>query len=189
VGIAEAAAALRAVEVAPLGTIQDAAGWTDRNGRNVLVVSRESETVTGPDGVNRRTAVLRAVHVARLGTPQATVLRILREPSGAPCAMDFRHDLDAGDRIGADLDGDGYVEVSVAWSSACRDDPGPATATVTLLSNGRKFLVRGLGWPGGRRDVPGRRPDARIQHVTPAAPAWPEAFLTRTSALFRTLYG
>jgi hypothetical protein len=189
VSAAKAASRLRSAGVTPLGTVRDAMTWTDRNGRNLLVASVATRTTTGGNGTELRSATIRVVHVAGVGTAHPKVLRTMTDPSGEPCEFDFTHQVDRDFGIAGDLDGDGYAEVSVAWSSSCLSDASPSVAKVALLSNGRKFILRGTGWPAGLPDGPGSYPEAQIEDVEPGPSAWPADFYQRTKLVFFKLYG
>jgi hypothetical protein len=185
--VSQGVAKLRAAGIAPYGKAQLAMSWTDRNGENVVLTSRKDAATTDGNGTTWRTANLRIVHVAHLDS-KPVVLRTMNDPSGAPCEFDLTNDVAGDYAIAGDLNGDGYAELSVSWSSSCLSEADRSVAKTALLSNGHKYIVRGLGWPGGEPDGPGDWPAARITSTEPAAGQWPAGFHLETQRVWLRLF-
>jgi len=181
---AAAAAALRAAGSSPYGEVRQAVQWTDRNGRNLLVATRHVDA-TGADGTSTA-ATIRVVHLAHLES-RPTTLRVMTDPSGPPCEFDFVSDVTPDYFVAGDLDRDGYAEVSVAWSTSCLSEADRSRAKVALLSNGRKYILRGYGWPYGMPDGPGNWAETSIDQVEPAG-QWPPGFRSAAENVFIKLY-
>jgi hypothetical protein len=181
---AAGASALRAAGIRPYGEVRQAIRWTDRNGRNLLVVTLHVD-VARPDGTPIA-ATLRVVHLVHLES-RPKMLRVLTDPSGPPCGSDFVFDVTDDYVVAGDVDRDGYAEVSVAWSTSCLSEAARSPAKVALLSNGRKYILRGHGWPYGMPDGPGDWPEASIDEVEPGG-QWPPGFRRAAENVFIKLY-
>jgi hypothetical protein len=183
---AKGAAELGKAGVAPFGDVREALTWSDRNGRNLLVASRRTSSTTDANGTSLESATIRVVHVAHLES-RPVVLRTMTDPGG-PCELNFDNDVNGDYGVAGDLNRDGFAEVTVSWFSMCRGDPGEYGVKVAMLSNGDKYILRGIGWPGGKPDLPGDWADAKIQQTEPAAAAWPKGFHKATENVFFRLY-
>jgi hypothetical protein len=167
------------------GDIRLSESWTDANGGNLLVASRSVDKKTG----DRATAAtIRVWHLTHTDT-DPKVARSMTDPSEGTCDLDFDTDLDTGQGFVKDLDGDGIAEATVAWHLSCRGDVGPALAKVSLLSDGRKFILRGDGYPGGRpAGSDANLPPAAVKEVDPDASHWPDGFKDAATEVFLKLY-
>jgi hypothetical protein len=181
---AAGASALRAAGISPYGEVRQAVRWTDRNGHNLLVATLRVD-MARPDGTPIA-ATLRVVHLVHLES-QPKTLRVLNDPSGPACDSDFLFDVTDDPSVAGDLDRDGYAEMSVAWSTSCLSEADRSRAKVALLSNGRKYILRGYGWPHGMPDGPGAWPEASIDEVEPGG-QWPPGFRRAAENLFIRLY-
>ena len=160
------------------GAVQRAWTWTDVDGLNLLAAASRTE-FRGDEHAPRFT--LEFAHLAGLDT-QPRALRVMRDPDlpercdgdGAQSSTGFTD----GSVAVTDLDGDGITEVSIGWTARCGGADQPSTAKLALLTNGRKFILRGSGvlGAGGSMD-----PD-------PDAGDWPQAYLRQMTALFHHLY-
>jgi hypothetical protein len=154
------------------GTVSSAWGWTDKNGRNLLLTS------TSRAG---RRSTLKVFHVARLGS-DPTTLRVMTDPNLPRCSK--ARTGPAGFTSKAlsirDLDGDGRAEALVGWSSRCGAAGRSSDVRLALISNGKKWIIRGSGVIGmaGSGTF---RPD-------PKAGDWPEGYLTAATKVFRSVY-
>jgi hypothetical protein len=171
---AEASDLLDGAGVDPGGDVAGAWGWSDANGRNLLVTSSAAGSAAGSYD-------LRVTHVAELDDT-ARVLRQMREPGVPHCT---------GGQAGAagftpqsvvvrDLDGDGAAEASVGWTYRCGGADARSDVKLTLISNGQKFILRGQGVVG-QVGQGGFSPE-------PAPGSWPELYLSTLTALFHQLY-
>jgi hypothetical protein len=176
-GLAKVPAADARAQVARVdqraGKVSAAWGWTDENGKNLLV--------TSTSGARNRTT-LTVFHVARLDS-RPTLLRRMTDPNLPGCRT-----IDSGAAAGftaqalsiRDLDDDGIAEVLVGWSSRCGAKGTESQVRLALISNGKKYIIRGAGVVG-TDDSGSRRPD-------PAAGNWPKAYLSAATKLFRDVY-
>jgi hypothetical protein len=167
----DAAVQLRKAGAAPGGSIVEAWGWSDRNGRNLVVTSIAAA------GTNRRT--LRVTHVAGLdGDPRT--LRVMRDPN---LPTDCRGAGTAGFTpkalIVRDLDSNNVAEVIVGWSSRCGSPENKSQIRLALITDGEKYILRGRG-------VIGR---AGTFVPAPRAARWPDGYLKTVAAQYRALYG
>ena len=174
-----------AAGMTPAGEVLDAGRWTDRNGRNLLVVTRHVDARDASGAM--AAATIGVLHVAHLES-RPVVLRRMTDPSGPACEFDFVSAVGRDYQVAGDLDGDGYLEVSVAWDSSCLSEASRSTVKVALLSNGRKYILRGLGWPYGR-PAGDQWPDTQVVETQPAASSWPAGFHAQAENVFRRLYG
>lgn len=175
---AEATGMLQGAGVKLSGAVQRAWTWTDVDGRNLLAAASRTE-FHGDAQAPRFT--LEVAHLADVDA-QPRTLRVMRDP-GIPGRCDgVGAQASAGFTDGSvavtDLDGDGITEVSIGWTARCGGPDQPSMVKLALLSNGRKFILRGSGvlGAGGSMDPD---PDARD---------WPQAYLQPLTALFRHLY-
>lgn len=170
VGAADAATQLRQAGQTGAGSIVEAWGWTDKNGRNLVVTSR-----AGRKG-NRS---LRVTHLAGLdGDPR--VLRVLRDPNlPANCRRVGFAGFTAKSLIVRDLDSNNVAEVLVGWSSRCGGKAASSVIKLALITNGDKYIVRGQGVIGKAAD-----PDP-----DPSASGWPDGFYKVVNAQYSKLYG
>jgi hypothetical protein len=160
------------------GAVQQAWTWTDSDGRNLLAAGSRAE-FRGDAQAPRFT--LEVAHLAGLDT-QPRTLRIMHDPGlpeqcdgeGAQASAGFT----AGSVAVTDLDGDGITEVSVGWTARCGGPDQPSMAKLALLTNGRKFILRGSGVLGAGGSM----------EPEPDAGDWPQAYLQQMTALFRHLY-
>ena len=162
--------------------------WKDRNGTNLVVAGRTLTTGKDAGGLETRSGTVRVVHVARTESAHPVVLRTMTDTSGVPCELDLSMDVASDYAVAADLNGDGYGEVSVSWYSACRGDPGTYLVKTALLSNGAKYILRGVGWVGGKPDIPGEWADGKVTDTEPAASQWPKGFHRPTTNVFLRLF-
>ena len=167
----DAAAQLRKVNQGPGGSIVEAWGWTDKNGRNLVVTSIDAV------GGNRRT--LRVVHVAGLdGNPRT--LRVMTDPNlPTNCQGPGTARFTPKALIVRDLDGNNIAEVITGWTSRCGGKENQSQVRLALITNGDKYILRGqgvLGKPGTFTPAP--RPSQ-----------WPPNYLNQLRKQYRKLYG
>lgn len=182
---AAAKAELKAGGVAIPGTPQEAWTWTDTNGRNVLVLSKQ---VSKREGDVVREATLYAHHAAgRDGKYER--LRRLTQPGVKNCEVDYGLDFVPGSVAVGDADGDGYGEATVGWWFFCRGDPGPYSIRLALVSKGEYWILRGEGQRASDPVLANgiTVPAATFKPSKPAA-AWPRGSYDSTVTLFKTLF-
>jgi hypothetical protein len=151
------------------GDVVGAWRWTDDNGRNLLVTTRQG-------GGNNQT--LRVIQVARLDKNPKT-LRVMIDPGLPGCrGGDGAAGFTKNSVQVRDLDRDGVAEVLVGWFARCGGSGAQTTAKLALLSNGDKYILRGQGVLGS----------GGSQAPDPAAKNWPKPFLKAATAEFKTLY-
>jgi len=182
---AAAKAELKAGGVATAGTPQVAWTWTDTNGRNVLVLSKQ---VTKREGDVVREATLFVHHAAgRDGKYER--LRVLTQPGVKDCDVDYGLDFVPGSVVIGDADSDGYGEATVGWWFSCRGDPGPYSIRLALVSKGERWILRGDGQRASDPALPNgiTIPPATFKPSEPAA-AWPKGSYDPTVILFKKLF-
>jgi hypothetical protein len=170
-GAVEAAAQLRRAGQTAGGSIVEAWGWDDKNGRNLVVT-----TVTGV-GVRKRT--LRVIHIAGLdGEPRT--LRVMRDPNlPANCRGAGSAGFTPKALIVRDLNADKIAEVISGWTSRCGNAQAESQIRLALITNGDKYILRGQGVLGSATDF---TPDPRPSR-------WPDNYLKMLSAQYQKLYG
>jgi hypothetical protein len=191
VGAAVQADAAQAVEqltaggVRVRGKAEEAWSWTDANGRNVVVLSRD---VTEEDAGVVQAATLYVTHAAgRNGKFEQ--LRRLYDPGTRDCDTNFGIGFVKGSVAVNDRDGNGIGEASVGWWASCRGDPGPYLIKLALLSEGEYFNLRGEGQVAADPPLPG---GIEVEKATfrpdPAEDRWPRGTYAETVELFGRLF-
>lgn len=148
----------KALEQAGLaaGGTGPAVGFTDANGRNLVVISARGAG---------RTVTLTADHLVLAGGSR----RLLRhvQDGVAACGFDVTAAFVPGSLQVADRTADGLGEVTFAYLTACRSDVSPSALKLLVLQNGAKYILRGetdMSFAGGPSPSP---PTAE-----PAAARW-----------------
>jgi hypothetical protein len=168
---AAAAELLRKAGADPGGAIVDAWQWSDHNGQNLVATIDEAEA--------NDKHTLRVVQLAKLDSDPRT-LRTMRDP-GLPTCGQGTAGFTPNGLIVSDLNGDGVAEVMVGWSSRCGSKNQQSTVRLALLTNGNKFIIRGIGV------IHGSGAGTKV-HTPRAASSWPEPFYATLDTLYRTLY-
>jgi hypothetical protein len=172
VGNDVAAAQLRQAGATAGGTIIEAWGWKDVNGQNLVVTSIST------NGAKR---TLKVTHLARLeGDPRT--LRVMRDPNlPSGCSGGGTAGFTPKALHVVDLNGDNVAEVVSGWSSRCGGAGTSSQIRLALITNGKKYIIRGQGVVG----------DAKSGSFTadPKAKNWPPGFLKALTAEYRNLYG
>ncbi len=121
------------------GKLTKAVAWTDKNGDNLAVFSRR-EASGKKGGESFESAYLDVQHVV-LGEPP----RVLRNVKDKVENCDFDLSVDFRDAALAvtDIDGDGFGELTFAYSLNCASDMSPAELKLLVLENGDKYILRG----------------------------------------------
>jgi hypothetical protein len=167
----DAAAQLRKAGKGPGGSIVEAWGWDDRNGRNLVVTS-----VASARG-NKQT--LRVIHIAGLDA-EARTLRVMTDPNlPANCRGAGTAGFTPKALIVRDLDSNNVAEVITGWTSRCGGRANESQIRLALITDGDKYILRGEG-------VVGR---AGIFVPAPGDSRWPKGFLEMLGTQYRTLYG
>jgi hypothetical protein len=169
----EAATQLRAAGQSSGGSIVEAWGWNDKNGRNLVATSIASA------GANKRT--LRVIHIADLDN-EPRRLRLMRDPNlPADCGGSGTAGFTPDSLTVVDLNGDDLAEVISGWSSRCGGKGAESQIKLALITDGDKYILRGQGVLG----------QAGTDSFTPAprAKSWPNGYLKSLSAEFNRLYG
>jgi hypothetical protein len=168
----DAADLLRRAGTSAGGRIVDAWKWQDRNGRNLVVTVDESESN------NKHT--LRVMHLAKLETTNPKTLRIMRDPGLPRCGQGIAEFTKNGLKV-RDLNSDGVAEVMVGWSSRCGSAAQQSTVRLALLTNGKKYIIRGVGV------INGSGAGSKV-HSPLSASRGPSGFYNTVDALYRRHY-
>jgi hypothetical protein len=186
VDAAQARAQVRKAGFAVQGKGVEAWGWTDTNGRNLLLTTR---SVDRSEGDVVRAATLRVYHVAGLDGRPRQMLTPLRDSGVADCDVEFFLDFVPGSIRVTDTDGDGRGEATVGWSSLCAGDPSPQRIKLALVTEGTYYILRGIGARADDPPPPGgiTFPAASFTPNLPSS-RWPDGTYATTVDLFRTLF-
>ena len=183
---ADARTQVRQAGLAVQGKGVEAWGWTDTNGRNLLLTTK---TVEKTEAGVVRAATLHVYHVGGLDDRPKMLLTPLRDSGVPECDVDFGLDFVPGSIQVSDTDGDGYGEATVGWWSLCAGDPEPERIKLALVTRGTYYILRGTG-----RRVDAPPPPEGITFpkasFTPNLPAakWPAGSYQKTVDLFHTLF-
>lgn len=130
------------------GTLARVYGWSDANGKNVLIFS--SMDKEGYDKEMEQPAKSRYLFVNHYASTANAVkrLRLIRDKE-ENCSWDLTLDFDWPALGLTDLDADGIGEISFAYEKTCRSDVAPSELKVLMLENGDKYIIRGTTMPDG----------------------------------------
>jgi hypothetical protein len=186
VGAADARTQVRRAGLPVQGKGVEAWGWTDTNGRNLLITTK---TVDKTEADVVRAATLHVYHVAGLGSRPKMMLTPLRDSGVPDCDVDFGLDFVPGSIRVSDTDGDGYGEATVGWWSLCAGDPEPERIKLALVTEGTYFILRGTGQRASEPAPPDGITFPKAS-FTPSLPAskWPAGSYQKTVDLFHTLF-
>ena len=186
VDVADARAQVREARVPVQGKGVEAWGWTDTNGRNLLLTTKSVEKTEG--GVVRA-ATLHVYHVAGPDSRPRSMLTPLRDSGVTDCDVEFLLDFVPGSIRVSATDGDGYGEATVGWSSLCAGDPSPQRIKLALVTKGTYYILRGTGQRATDPEPPEGITFPKAS-FTPNLPAskWPAGTYRATVDLFRTLF-
>ena len=123
---------------------------------------------------------LTVIHVAELFSSNPKTLRVMRDPNlpvGCPGGGTAAFTKDA--MLVRDLNGDGYADVTVGWSSRCGSKGAKSEVKLAVISNGKKYIIRGRGVIGSSSGT--TAPDPGTSH-------WPATYLSTADHLFHKLY-
>jgi|1186.fasta_scaffold40965_2 hypothetical protein len=164
----------------------EAWGWTDTNGRNLLLATK---VVDKTEAGVVRAATLHVYHVAGLGSRPKMMLTPLRDPGVPDCDVDFGLDFVPGSIRVSDTDGDGYGEATVGWWSLCAGDPEPERIKLALVTKGTYYILRGTGQRASDPPPPDGITFPKAS-FTPSlhASKWPAGSYQATVELFHTLF-
>ena len=144
------------------GTVIEAYQWSDKNGTNLIAAIK----IKAP----KRKNTLKVVHVVGLEGDDPDVERAMVDPDLPACdngraggQADFAKE---GMQV-VNLDGDGYAEVIVGWSSRC-GKAAKSVAKLALLSKGKKYIVRGTGVIGSGAGI--------TEPADPEVGKWPTGY-------------
>ncbi len=186
VAAADARSQVRQAGVPVQGRGVEAWGWTDTNGRNLLLTTK---SVQKTEGSIVRAATLHVYHVAGLDSTPRSMLTPLRDSGVPDCDVEFFLDFVPGSIKVSDTDRDGYGEATVGWSSLCAGDPSPQRIKLALVTKGTYFILRGTGQRATDPEPPGGITFPKAS-FTPNLPAskWPRGTYAETVELFRTVF-
>jgi len=126
------------------GTVEAARRWTDRNGDNLLLLTRTDElTTSNADGERFRAREIYAYHYVREGAGYRLLWQttdFVRE-----CDLDLALDYAPGSLQVTDVDADGIAETSYVYRKACRGGVDPPGLKLILHEGATKYAIRGSG--------------------------------------------
>ena len=155
------------------GTIVEAWQWDDKNGTNLVAA------VKVPSSKGRTT--LKVIHLDKVASNDPKIVRVMIDPDLPQCSGGKSAGQAAFAKGGMkiqDLNGDGYAEVMVGWSSRCGGKSNPSEAKLALITNGDKFIIRGSGVLKQSGDIA----------PSPAAKDWPKGFYNAVSKRYGELF-
>jgi hypothetical protein len=155
------------------GTVVEAWQWDDKNGTNLVAAVRV------PTAKGKTT--LKVVHVDKVSSNDPKVVRVMIDPALPQCPGGKAGGQAAFAKAGMkiqDLNGDGYAEVIVGWSSRCGGKSNPSEAKLALITKGDKYIIRGSGVLKQSGDIA----------PSPAAKDWPKGFYTAVSKRYAELF-
>lgn len=126
-----------------VGRVEAARRWTDRGGRNLLVLTRTEETRRiEPDGDAARSREVHAYHFVQGGT----AYRLLWQTVDfvRDCDLDIVLDYAPGSLQVTDVDRDGVAETSYVYGLACRGGVDPPDMKLILHEGAAKYALRGF---------------------------------------------
>jgi hypothetical protein len=159
---------VKGAQFAVEGTPLEAYTWSDRNGRNVTLITREAVTDSHGSIVK---SILRAYTASQLGRTLKQVGRFVDEATGL--------DLDLFQI--KDADHDGIAEIVICFVTKVVGKLTPVTRTVHRLIHGHDYVLRGTGLP--ESTIAGLNPTellavptsllSPVLSAVPAADGWP----------------
>ncbi len=118
--------------------------WRDANGTNTFSV--RINTIASPQQNRASDESVNAIELEAChwveGQGERRLLRRLFDYVQA-CPVDFKMTFVEESFTITDLDRDGITELSFLYLKTCRGDVSPATAKFMLLTNGKKYPIRG----------------------------------------------
>jgi len=149
------------------GTVEGARRWTDRNGENLIVLTRTDQATTrGADGEPLRAREIHAYHYVREGAGYRLLWRtadFVRD-----CPLDLALEYAPGSLRITDVDADGVAETSFVYRLACQGGVDPSELKLIMHEGATKYAIRGTtdlrdvapGYP-----APEMRVDAALRRV------------------------
>ena len=113
--------------------------WTDQNGENILVLSKESKY-----GGYDESSFLYGVHFVRQNDAYEVLWKMTDHEKD--CQFDITCNFLSGATTITDLDSDGFAEVKLQYELACRSDVSSASMKILLYENGKKRALQGTRW-------------------------------------------
>jgi hypothetical protein len=149
-----------------VGTVEDARRWTDRNGQNLLVLTR-TEEVWGKDslGNDARSREIHGYHFIRQGSGYRILWQTIDFVRG--CGEDIVLEYAPGSVQVTDVDHDGIAETTYVYAIACMGGMDPADMKLILHEGATKYAIRGFQ---DLRELGSEYP-APEMHVEPALSA------------------
>ncbi len=135
------------VSIKVKGKIQAAWKWNDNRGENILITSHvepyddKRKNEYGEEG---QTAELHATLFLKKGEAYENIWMLNDEEKA--CPFDITCAFIPNSTTITDIDKDGFAEVKLQYSLACRSDVSPATMKIMLYENGEKYSLTGLMW-------------------------------------------
>lgn len=166
--------------VKPQDRLEQALGWTDKEGENVILfTSKESSRKSGEQTL--RSYALTVLHLVR-AKGQVRTLRTLRDQEER-CEFDLVGRIVADSVKVTDLDQDGTGEVTFAYELGCRSDVSPDTRKLVVLQGGQKYILRGES----RVDVGNGEKVGGKFKADPATDKWPKPLLDHAAKQWQRL--
>lgn len=162
------------------GALLEARRWTDANGKNTLVVSREGPFKDGAEDGERGVKMHAFLYVER-GGKQEQIWTLFDEER--KCPFDLYIGLLPGSTTVTDLDADGQSEITLIYRKTCRSDVSPSTMKVILREGKDKYALRGV-----MCSTEEKSPEAPFCKYESESdfPSAPPAFLSHAKSQWRT---
>jgi hypothetical protein len=129
------------------GTATEAWKWNDSLGENILILSHVApydDKRKNEYGEEGQTASLHAAHYNK-NVDKYTFVGQLNDEEKA-CPFDITCSFIPGSTTITDLNKNGYAEIKVQYSMACRSDVSPATMKLVITEKGEHFGLMGTMW-------------------------------------------
>jgi hypothetical protein len=125
------------------GALLEAQKWTDKNGENILILSKEGPINGKKMGPDFYTKTFRLFASQYLKTNNFYSLLWTTKDSVIDCDTDMLLDFLPNSTTITDLDNDGITETTLVYRKACRGDVSPSKMTVLIHKGSIVYRLQG----------------------------------------------
>jgi hypothetical protein len=125
------------------GAFLEALKWNDKNGENILIISKEGPIngkKLGPDFYTKNVRLFASQYSITNNFP---ILLWITKDSVIDCETDFLLDFLPNSTTITDLDNDGITETTLVYRKACRGDVSPSKMTVLIHEGNKVYRLQG----------------------------------------------